>query len=118
LKSLGEKRWDTIELLALPSLPASLEPAMMWLDCRIVIYIDGRRFGAHHIIRAVGVDREGRKHILGLATILGRKTGTEISQDEVTNMKAPSSVLQSLQGISSALDNHSIRCFDFSVTEI
>jgi transposase-like protein len=31
-----------------------------------VIYIDGQRFGAHHIISAVGVDREGRKHIPGL----------------------------------------------------
>jgi len=31
-----------------------------------VIYIDGQRFGAHHILSAVGVDREGRKHILGI----------------------------------------------------
>jgi transposase-like protein len=46
LKALREKRWDTTEIL--------------------VIYIDGQRFGAHHILSAVGVDREGRKHILGL----------------------------------------------------
>jgi transposase-like protein len=46
LKTLREKRWDTIEIL--------------------VIYIDGQRFGAHHILSAVGVDREGRKHILGI----------------------------------------------------
>lgn len=46
LQSLREKRWDTTEIL--------------------VIYIDGQRFGAHHILSAVGVDREGRKHILGL----------------------------------------------------
>jgi transposase-like protein len=46
LKSLREKRWDTVEIL--------------------VIYIDGQRFGAHHILSAVGVDREGRKHILGI----------------------------------------------------
>jgi putative transposase len=32
----------------------------------LVIYIDGQRFGAHHILSAVGVDREGRKHILGI----------------------------------------------------
>ncbi len=31
-----------------------------------MIYIDGQRFGAHHILSAVGVDIEGRKHILGI----------------------------------------------------
>jgi transposase-like protein len=46
LKTLREKCWDTVEIL--------------------VIYIDGQRFGAHHILSAVGVDREGRKHILGI----------------------------------------------------
>lgn len=46
LKSLREKRWDSTEIL--------------------VIYIDGQRFGALHILSAVGVDREGRKHILGI----------------------------------------------------
>ncbi len=46
LKTLREKRWDTVEIL--------------------VIYIDGQRFGAHHILSAVGVDREGSKHILGI----------------------------------------------------
>jgi len=43
---LREKRWDTTEIL--------------------VIYIDGQRFGAHHILSPVGVDREGFKHILGI----------------------------------------------------
>jgi transposase-like protein len=33
----------------------------------IVIYIDGMRFGEHHVIATVGVDVEGRKHVLGLA---------------------------------------------------
>jgi putative transposase len=46
LQALREKRWDATEIL--------------------VIYIDGQRFGAHHILSAVGVDREGRKHILGI----------------------------------------------------
>ena len=46
LQALREKRWDTVEIL--------------------VIYIDGQRFGAHHILSAVGVDREGRKHVLGI----------------------------------------------------
>ena len=46
LKALREKRWDTVEIL--------------------VLYIDGQRFGAHHILSAVGVDGEGRKHVLGI----------------------------------------------------
>jgi len=33
----------------------------------IVMYIDGMRFGEHHVIAAVGVDAEGRKHVLGVA---------------------------------------------------
>jgi transposase-like protein len=47
LKVLQERRWDGMEIL--------------------VIYIDGQRFGEHLIISAVGVDVEGKKHILGLA---------------------------------------------------
>ncbi len=31
-----------------------------------MIYIDGQRFGTHHILSAVGVDRDGSKHILGI----------------------------------------------------
>ena len=46
LKQLQERRWDEVEIL--------------------VIYIDGQRFGAHHILSAVGVDSSGRKHILGI----------------------------------------------------
>jgi transposase-like protein len=33
----------------------------------LVIYLDGKRFGGHQVICAVGVDMEGRKHVLGLA---------------------------------------------------
>src|SRR5207247_331906 len=47
LRRLCERRWDQIELL--------------------VIYVDGVRFGDHQVLGAVGVDREGRKHVLGLA---------------------------------------------------
>jgi putative transposase len=47
LKQLQDRRWDSTEIL--------------------VIYIDGQRFGDHLIISAVGVDREGKKHVLGLA---------------------------------------------------
>jgi putative transposase len=47
LQQLQERRWDGVEIL--------------------VIYIDGQRFGAHLVLSAVGVDVEGRKHILGIA---------------------------------------------------
>jgi transposase-like protein len=32
----------------------------------LVIYLDGVQFGPHHVIGAIGVDAEGRKHVLGL----------------------------------------------------
>jgi putative transposase len=47
LQQLQERRWEKVEIL--------------------VIYIDGQRFGAHHVLSAVGVDVEGKKHILGIA---------------------------------------------------
>jgi putative transposase len=43
---LQERRWDGVEIL--------------------VIYIDGQRFGDHHILSVVGVDVEGKKHIMGI----------------------------------------------------
>jgi transposase-like protein len=46
LKQLQERRWENVEIL--------------------VVYIDGQRFGEHHILSAVGVDAEGNKHILGI----------------------------------------------------
>ena len=46
LKELLERRFDQIELL--------------------VIYIDGMQFGEHHVISAVGVERSGHKHVLGI----------------------------------------------------
>jgi putative transposase len=46
LRQLRERRWDKVEIL--------------------VIYIDGQRFAEHHVLSAVGVGMEGRKHILGL----------------------------------------------------
>src|SRR6266567_5969074 len=47
LRKLCERRLDGLEIL--------------------VIYLDGIRFGGHHVLVAVGVDEEGRKHLLGLA---------------------------------------------------
>lgn len=47
LQALAERRFDDLDLL--------------------VIYIDGVQFGGHHVIGAVGVDTDGRKHVLGLA---------------------------------------------------
>ena len=46
LQQLQERRWDKVEIL--------------------VIYIDGQRFADHHILSAVGVDVEGKKHIMGV----------------------------------------------------
>ena len=46
LQELLERRFDGLDLL--------------------VIYIDGMQFGEHHIISAVGVDRSGHKHVLGM----------------------------------------------------
>ncbi len=46
LRQLRERRWDKTDVLA--------------------IYIDGQRFGDHHVISAVGVDRGGVKHVLGI----------------------------------------------------
>jgi putative transposase len=47
LKQLCERRFDEVELL--------------------ILYLDGVIFGEHHVLVAVGVDREGRKHVLGRA---------------------------------------------------
>ena len=46
LRQLRERRWDGAALL--------------------VLYMDGQRFGSHHVISAVGVDRQGSKHVLGI----------------------------------------------------
>jgi putative transposase len=47
LKRLCERRFDAVNLL--------------------VIYLDGIIFGEHHVLVAVGVDEEGKKHVLGIA---------------------------------------------------
>jgi len=47
LQRLCERRFDDVELL--------------------IIYVDGKDFGGHQVVYAVGVDAEGRKHVLGLS---------------------------------------------------
>jgi len=46
LKQLQQRRWENVDIL--------------------VIYIDGQRFGTHHMMSAVGVSSDGRKHIMGI----------------------------------------------------
>lgn len=46
LKGLAERRFDDRDIL--------------------LIYLDGLRFGSHHVLAAVGVDSQGHKHVLGL----------------------------------------------------
>jgi putative transposase len=46
LKELAERRFDDRDIL--------------------LIYLDGLRFGRHHVLAAVGVDSQGNKHVLGV----------------------------------------------------
>jgi putative transposase len=46
LRDLAERRFDDQDIL--------------------LIYLDGLRFGRHHVLAAVGVDSQGNKHVLGL----------------------------------------------------
>jgi len=46
LEELLNRRWEAVEIL--------------------VIYVDGMQFGDQHVISAVGVDIQGRKHVLGI----------------------------------------------------
>ncbi|MFM2124847.1 MAG: hypothetical protein RL328_1298 [Acidobacteriota bacterium] len=68
LKSLRERRWDTVEIL--------------------VIYIDGQRFGAHMVLSAVGVCREGRKHILNIEPGVLDELPDEQKQQTLNLMRA------------------------------
>jgi transposase-like protein len=65
LQQLRERRWDKIEIL--------------------VIYIDGQRFAEHHVLSAVGVDIEGRKHILGLE--IGATENTAAVKSLLTSLR-------------------------------
>jgi putative transposase len=43
----------------------------------LVVYLDGIQFGAYHVLAAVGVDTEGKKHILGVRE--GASENAEVS---------------------------------------
>ncbi len=57
LKGLMERRLDAWDLL--------------------VIYLDGIQLGAHHVLAAVGVDTDGKKHVLGMRQ--GASENTEVT---------------------------------------
>jgi transposase-like protein len=65
LRQLRERRWDKVDLL--------------------VLYIDGQRFGSHHVISAVGVDRAGVKHVLGVE--LGATENAAAVKQLFTNLR-------------------------------
>ncbi len=50
-----------------------------------MIYLDGMRFGSHHVISAVGVDSEGRKHVLGIQ--LGATENAAAVKDLLTRLR-------------------------------
>jgi putative transposase len=66
LQELAERRFDDLELL--------------------VIYIDGVRFGEHHVIVALGVDADGYKHVLGLRE--GATENAVVVKDLLTDLVA------------------------------
>ena len=59
LKKLAERRFDDVDLL--------------------VIYIDGMHFGEQCVLAAIGVDSQGRKHVLGLRE--GATENAEVAKD-------------------------------------
>jgi putative transposase len=64
IEALCERRFDDVDLL--------------------VIYLDGLRFGEHHVIGAVGVDAEGHKHVLGL--VQGASENAQACSDLLTDL--------------------------------
>jgi transposase-like protein len=65
LRQLMERRFDDVDLL--------------------VIFIDGWRLGRYHVLAAVGVDQEGKKHVLGVKEGASENTTvvTELLEDLV-----------------------------------
>jgi putative transposase len=50
----------------------------------LVLYLDGVRFADHHVLVAMGVDGEGRKHVLGLAA--GASENQEVAKGLLTDI--------------------------------
>lgn len=59
LEELAERRFDGVEFL--------------------IVHIDGLVFGQHHVIGAVGVDSDGKKHVLGIREGAGENAATATS---------------------------------------
>lgn len=66
LKALFERRFDDLDLL--------------------VIYLDGLRFGDFHVLVALGVDKAGQKHVLGLRE--GASENAAVVKDLLTDLVA------------------------------
>ena len=64
LKELGERRFDGQEML--------------------IVYIDGIQFGQHHVLVALGVDKQGYKHVLGLRE--GSSENATVVKDLLTDI--------------------------------
>ena len=45
----------------------------------LVVYLDGIQFGKHHVLAAVGVDDDGKKHVLGLRTGASENTTVTVA---------------------------------------
>jgi putative transposase len=50
----------------------------------LVVYLDGMVFGDHHVLAAMGVDREGVKHVLGVAS--GSSENYHVAKDLLCNL--------------------------------
>jgi transposase-like protein len=66
LQGLFERRFNDVDLL--------------------VIYLDGLRFGDFHVLVALGVDKEGKKHVLGLRE--GASENAAVVKDLLTDLVA------------------------------
>lgn len=50
----------------------------------LAVYLDGIQFGPHHVLAAVGIDGEGRKHVLGIAS--GSSENTVVVKGLLTDL--------------------------------
>lgn len=66
LEALAARRWDGMDFLA--------------------VYLDGIVVASHHILAAVGVDAEGKKHLLGIAS--GSSENKRVAKDLLTHLVA------------------------------